>query len=206
MSIIFIRVIVCCSEVSFVCHVTCCIVMFCCFPLLTVGDILLPEFLIVSICSSTGVVLSWVLTVESTLFSMVLTIQATMLVAFSRVLTVLATQFFMVLTVQATMLLVFSQVLTVWATLLSMVLLFKPPLFFSSFMGVNCLSHPIFYGANFSSHHVLSFFTGVNCLSHPVFSMVRTVQATMFLAFSRVLTVWATQYFLWCELFKPPCS
>ena len=129
MSIIFIRVIVCCSEVSFVCHVTCCIVMCCCFPLLTVGDILLPEFLIVSICSSTGVVLSWVLTVESTLFSMVLTIQATMLVAFSRVLTVLATQFFMVLTVQATMLLVFSQVLTVWATLLSMVLLFKPPLF-----------------------------------------------------------------------------
>ena len=44
MSIIFIRVIVCCSEVSFVCHVTCCIVMFCCFPLLTVGDILLAVF------------------------------------------------------------------------------------------------------------------------------------------------------------------
>ena len=38
------------------CHVTCCIVMFCCFPLLTVGDILLPVFFIVRICSSTGVV------------------------------------------------------------------------------------------------------------------------------------------------------
>ena len=84
--------------------------------------------------------------------------------------------YFMVLTVQATMLLAFSQVLTVWATLLSMVLLFKPPLFLV----------------------LLSFFAGVNCLSHPVFSMVLTVQATMFLAFSRVLTVWATQYFLWC--------
>ena len=59
------------------------------------------------------------------------------------------------------------------------------------------LSHPIFYGANYSSHHVLSFFTGVNCLSHPVFSMVRTVQATMFLAFSRVLTVWATLLSIW---------
>ena len=40
------------------CHVTCCIVIFCCFPLLTVGDILLPVFLIVRICSSTGVVIS----------------------------------------------------------------------------------------------------------------------------------------------------
>ena len=49
---------------------------------------------------------------------------------------------------------------------------------FSSFMGVNCFSHPIFYGANCSSHHVLSVFAGVNCLSHPVFSMVLTVQAT----------------------------
>ena len=85
----------------------------------------------------------------------------------------------------------------------------------SSFLtGVNCLSHPIFYGANCSSHHVVSFFTGVNglshpivygatvqaaiifssamgvnCLSHPVSSMVLTVQATMFLTFSRVFTV-----------------
>ena len=84
----FIRVIVCSSAVSFGCHVTCCIVMFCRFPLLTVGDILLPVFFIVRICSSTGAVLSRVLTVEATLFSMVLTIQATILVAFSRVLTV----------------------------------------------------------------------------------------------------------------------
>ena len=113
------------------CHVTCCIVMFCCFPLLTVGDILLPVFFIVRICSPTGVVisrvltvlatlsffmgvnclatlfrflvLSWVLTVLATLFSTVLTVQATMFLAFSRVLTVLATLFRTVLTVQATM-------------------------------------------------------------------------------------------------------
>ena len=68
----------------------------------------------------------------------------------------------------------------------------------SFFAGVNGLGHPIFYGANCSSHHVLSFFAGVNCLSHPVFSMVLTVQATMFLAFLRLLTVWVNQYFLWC--------
>ena len=59
------------------CHVTCCIVMFCCFPLLTVGDILSPVFFIVRICSSTGVVISRVLTVGATLFSMVLNIQGT---------------------------------------------------------------------------------------------------------------------------------
>ena len=38
----------------------------------------------------------------------------------------------------------------------------------SSFTGVNCWSHTIFYGANYSSHHISSFFTGVNCLSHPI--------------------------------------
>ena len=62
--------------------------MFCYFPLLTVGDILLPVFFIVRICSSTGVVLSRVLPIGATPFSMVLTIQVTVLVAFSRVLTV----------------------------------------------------------------------------------------------------------------------
>ena len=77
------------------------------------GDILLPVFFIVRICSSTGVVISRVLTVGATLFSMVLNIQATILVAFSRVLSVLATKFFTVLTVQATMLLAFSQVISV---------------------------------------------------------------------------------------------
>ena len=101
------------------CHVTCCIVMFCCFSLLTVGDILLPVFFIVRICSSTGVVISRVLTVGATLFSMVLNIQAT----------------------------------------------------------------------NSSSHHISSFLTGVNCLSHPIFFTVLTVQATMLLPFSQVLTV-----------------
>ena len=110
------------------CHVTCCIVMFCCFPLLTVGDILLPVFFIVRICSSTGVVISRVLTVGATLFSMELNIQATILVAFSRLLTVWATKFF--------------------------------------------------YGANCSSHHVVSFFTGVNSLSHPIVYGA-TVQATI---------------------------
>ena len=122
----FIRVIVCCSAVSFGCHVTCCIVMFCRFPLLTVGDILLPVFFIVRICSSTGVVISRVLTVGATLFSIVLNIQATKYSSHH-----------------------ISSFLTV----------------------VNCLSHPIYYGANCSSHHVVSFFTGVNGLSHPM-SMV----------------------------------
>ena len=111
------------------CHVTCCIVMFCCFPLLTVGDILLPVFFIVRICSSTGVVISRVLTVGATLVSVVLNIQATILVAFSRVLIVWATQFLTVLTFQATMLLAFSQVLTVWATLFSRVLTVQATMF-----------------------------------------------------------------------------
>ena len=111
------------------CHVTCCIVMFCCFPLLTVGDILLPEFLIVSII----LFLHWS----------------------------------------------------------------------SSFMGVNCWIHSIFYGANYSSHHVSSFLTGANCLSHPIYFMVLTVQATMLLAFSQVLTIWATLLYM-VLLFKPP--
>ena len=121
-----------------------------------------------------------------------------------------------------------------WSSSLTGVTCWSHPIFYGanysshrigSFLtGVNCLSHPIFYGANCSSHHVVSFFTGVNGLSHPIvygatvqatiifssfmgvncyvwatlFSMVLTFQATMFLAFSRVLTVWATQYFLWC--------
>ena len=41
---------------------------------------------------------------------------------------------------------------------------------------------------------IFSSITGVNCLSHPVFSMELTVQATTFLAFSQVLTVWATLF------------
>ena len=59
-----------------------------------------------------------------------------------------------------------------------MVLTVQATSIFSSFMDVICFSHPIFYGAKGSSHHVLSFFVGVNCLSHTVFSMVLTVQAT----------------------------
>ena len=70
---------------------------------------------IVKICSSAGVVtvLSRVLTVGSTPFSLVLTVQASMLLAFSRTLTVGATLFSTVLTIQATMLLAFSRVSTV---------------------------------------------------------------------------------------------
>ena len=70
---------------------------------------------ILRICSSAGVVtvLSRVLTVGATPFSLVLTVQASMLLAFSRTLTVGATLFSTVLTIQATMLLAFSRVLTV---------------------------------------------------------------------------------------------
>ena len=45
-------------------------------------------FFVVRLCSSTGVVLSRLSTVGATLFSMVLTVQATMLLAFPWVLTV----------------------------------------------------------------------------------------------------------------------
>ena len=51
------------------------------------------------------------------------------------------------------------------------------------------MSHPIVYGATVQATMIFSSFMGVNCLSQPVFSMVLTVQATMFLAFLRVLTV-----------------
>ena len=73
------------------------------------------QFFIVRICSSAGVVtvLSRVLTVGATPFSLVLTVQASMLLAFSRTLTVGATLFSTVLTIQATMLLAFSRVSTV---------------------------------------------------------------------------------------------
>ena len=52
----------------------------------------------------------------------------------------------------------------------------------SYFPGVNCWSHQIFYGANCSSHHVVSFFTGVNGLSHPIVYGA-TVQATIIFSF-----------------------
>ena len=84
----------------------------------------------------------------------------------------------------------------------------------SSFTGVNCLSHRIFCGANCLSHHVISlspvltvwatlFCTVLTVqanivvtfyVSYPLFFMVLLVRATMFLAFSRVLTVWATLF------------
>ena len=84
------------------------------------------------LCSSSGVVLSRVLTVGATLFSMVLTVQATMLLAFSWVLyNGLSHPIVYGATGQVTIIV-------------------------SSFTGVNCLSHPIFYGANCSSHHVVS--------------------------------------------------
>ena len=181
----------CCLEVSFVCHVTCCIGMFCCFPLLAVGDILLPVFFIVRICSSTGVVLSRVLPVGATLFSMVLTTvySSHRIRSFLTGVNCLSHPIFYGANCSSHHVVSFftgvnglSHPIVYGATV-------QATIIFSSVMGVNCFSHPIFYGANCSSHHVLSFFTGVNCLSHPVSSMVLTVQATMFLAFSRVLTV-----------------
>ena len=95
--------------------------MFCCFPLLTVGDILLPVFgnfeavfhcedLFLcwsSNCSFTGVN-CW-----SHPISYCTTVQAIVLLAFSRMLTVGATLFSMVLAIQATMLLAFSRALRV---------------------------------------------------------------------------------------------
>ena len=64
----------------------------------------------------------------------------------------------------------------------------------SSFLtGVNCLSHPIFYGANCSSHHVVSFFTGVNGLSHPIVYGAM-FKPPLFLVLSWVLTVLATLF------------
>ena len=59
-------------------------------------------------------------------------------------------------------------------------------------MGVNCFNHPIFYGANSSSHHVIR--SWVLTVLATRFCVVLTVQVTMFLAFSRVLTVLATLF------------
>ena len=60
----------------------------------------------------------------------------------------------------------------------------------SSFLtGVNCLSHPFFYGANCSSHHVVSFFIGVNGLSHPIVYGA-TVQATIIFSSFMVVNCW----------------
>ena len=155
------------------CHVTCCIVMFCCFPLLTVGDILLPVFFIVRICSSTGVVISRLLTVGATLFSMVLNIQATKysshhISSFLTGVNCLSHPIFYGANCSSHHVVSFftgvnglSHPIVYGATV-------QATIIFSSVMGVNCFSHPIFYGGNCSSHHVLSFFTRVNCFSHPV--------------------------------------
>ena len=147
--------------------------MFCFFPLLTVGDILLPVFFIVRICSSTGIVISRVLTVGATLFSMVLNIQATKssshhISSFLTGVNCLSRPIFYSANCSSHHVVSFftgvnglSHPIFYGATV-------QATIIFSSVMGVNCFSHPIFYGANCSSHHVLSFFTGVNCFSHPV--------------------------------------
>ena len=150
------------------CHVTCCIVMFCCFPLLTVGDILLPVFFIVTICSSTGVVISRVLTVGATLFSMVLNIQATLLLAF-------------------------SQVLTVWATLLSIVLLFKPPLFLVLSWVLTVLV-TLFRTVLTVQVTMFLAFSRVLTVLATLFRTVLTVQATMLL----LVMWASTTPFWWC--------
>ena len=72
----------------------------------------------------------------------------------------------------------------------------------SSLSGVTRWSHPIFYGANYSSHRISSF-PRVLTVWATQFFMVLTVQATMLLAFSQVLTVWATLLSM-VLLFKPP--
>ena len=196
--------------------------MFCCFPLLTVGDILLPGFgnfeavfhcedLFLcwsSNCSFTGVN-CW----SHPIFYGA-SYSSHHVVSFFTGVNGLSHPMVYGATVQATIIV-------------------------SSFTGVNCLSHRIFCGANCLSHHVLSFFEGANCLSHPIFYgancsshhvislspmltvwatlcctvltvqanivvtfyvsyplffMLLLVRATMLLAFSRVLTVWATLF------------
>ena len=66
----------------------------------------------------------------------------------------------MVLTVQATMFLAFPRVLTVNSYCLSHPIVYdataQATIIVSSFTGITCLGHPIFYGANCSSHHVIS--------------------------------------------------
>ena len=68
-------------------------------------------------------------------------------------------------------------------------------------MGVNCFSHPVFYGVNCSSHHVIR--SWVLTVLATLFCVVLTVQVTMsfvhashhvLIAFSRVLTVLATLF------------
>ena len=97
------------------------------------------------------------------------------------------------------------------------------------FPGVNCLRHPVLYGANCSSHHLLSFFagvklferpyflwcllfkpssyqsfTGVNCLSHPIFYGANCSSHHL-LSFFAGVKLFEPPYFLWCLLFKPSC-
>ena len=134
-------------------HVTCSIVMFCCFPSLTVGDILLPEFFIVRICSSTGVVPSWVLTVGANYSSHRVSSFLTGVNCFSHPIFYGANCSSHHIVSSFTGVNGLSHLIFYGANCSSHHVL-------SFFVGVNCLSHPvcIFYGANCSSHHVLSFF------------------------------------------------
>ena len=104
----------------------------------------------------------------------------------------------MVLTVQATMFLAFPRVLTVWATLLSMMLLFKPPLLLVLSRVLAFLGHPIFYGANCSTHHVISL-SQMLIVWATLFRPVITVQATMLLLVMRA----SATPFWWCQLLEP---
>ena len=149
------------------CHdVTCCIVMFCCFPLLTVGDILLPVFFIVRICSPTGVVISRVLTVLATL------------------------SFFMGVNCFSHPVQIFSSVMGV--NCLSHPIFYGANCsshhVLSFFTGVNFFSHPVQNGAYCSSHHV---FTCCVSISHPLL-MVLTSRASVIFLPSGVINVWGT--------------
>ena len=54
--------------------------------------------------------------------------------------------------------------------------------------------------------HVL-LFSFTHCRRHSVASVFHCEDLFLhWSSLSRVLTVGATQYFLWCQLFKPPCS
>ena len=142
------------------------------------------------------------LTVWATLISMVLTVQATIFLAFSRVLNGLSHPIFYGAYCSSHHVISLSRVLTVWATLFSMVLTVQATIFLAFSRVLSCLSHPISYGAYCSSHHVrhpvlyganCSSHRVVNCyVSHPPFFMVLTVRASVIFLPSGAINVWGT--------------
>ena len=128
---------------------------------------------------------------------MVLTVQATIFLAFSRVLNGLSHPIFYGAYCSSHHVISLSRVLTVWATLFSMVLTVQATIFLAFSRVLNCLSHPIFYGAYCSSHHVISLSRALTVWD-TLFCTVLTVQATVLL-----IVMWTTPLFLWCSLLEP---